>query len=342
MVTGFDRLNALSNGTTIDRIPIFCNLIDQGAKELGMPIKEYFSNGEYVAEAQIKLREKYDYDCLWSLFYAGKEAELLGSKKTIFYDNGSPNVGHMVIKDYNDIHKLEIPDDITSHPAFEQQLKCLKRLKKEAAGKYPICAYITSSMTIPALLIGMEKWIDLLLFGPTEVRDELISKCFDFFVKHFQAYKKAGADIFVYANPFGSTDFISMKQFQSITMPWMKKEFDAVGTDGVVYYCGSCRMNSVIDQVITNFGIKTFYLSPMDDIKEAKQIIAGRAIAAGVINDIELVRWGKTEIRNEVKRMLEAGMPGGKFFFGTLVMPYSIPDINIKYMIDAVKEFGRF
>jgi len=80
----------------------------------------------------------------------------------------------------------------------------------------------------------------------------------------------------------------------------------------------------------------------MDDIKEAKQIIAGRAIAAGVINDIELVRWSKTEIRNEVKRMLEAGMPGGKFFFGTLVMPYSIPDINIKYMIDAVKEFGRF
>jgi uroporphyrinogen decarboxylase len=100
-------------------------------------------------------------------------------------------------------------------------------------------------------------------------------------------------------------------------------------------------MNSVIDTVIEKLDLKTFYLSPMDDIAQAKKIIAGRALAAGVINDIELVRWTKDEIRNEVKRMFEAGMPGGKFFFGTLTMPYDIPEENIKYMLDSVYEFGQ-
>jgi uroporphyrinogen decarboxylase len=32
---------------------------------------------------------------------------------------------------------------------------------------------------------------------------------------------------------------------------------------------------------------------------------------------------------------------GNKFFFGTVLMPYGIPDANIKAMIDAAKEFGR-
>jgi len=171
MVTGIERLTALVNGTIIDRVPVFCNLIDQGAKQLGLSIQEYFSNGEYVAEAQLKMREKYGYDSLWSLFYAGREAELLGCNKMIFPKNGPPNVGHMIIKNYDDIHKLQIPEDITTHPAFEQPLKCLKILKKEAGGKYPICAYTTSSMTLPAMLMGMEKWMELLLFGPTDIRD---------------------------------------------------------------------------------------------------------------------------------------------------------------------------
>jgi uroporphyrinogen decarboxylase len=225
MVTGNERLAALREGRIIDRVPVFCNLFDQGANELGITIKDYFSNGEYVAEAQLKMREKYRYDSLWSLFYAGKEAEILGCHTMIYAQNGPPNVGHMVIKNYDDVHKFEIPADITEHPAMAEPLKCLKILKQEAGGKYPICAYLTSSMTLPAMLMGIEKWMELLLFGPTSIRDELLEKCSAFFNQHHAAYKKAGADIFVYSNPFGSTDFVSMNQFNELSLPWMHKDF---------------------------------------------------------------------------------------------------------------------
>jgi uroporphyrinogen decarboxylase len=183
--------------------------------------------------------------------------------------------------------------------------------------------------------------MELLLFGPPEVRDELLEKCSDFFSKHLMAYKNAGADVFVYSNPFGSTDFVTLKQFHDLSLPWIVRDLQDVGTDGIVYYCGSARMNNVIDELIKTLAIKTFYLSPLDDISQAKQIIAGRAMAAGVINDIELVRWTKGEIRSEVKRMFDAGLPGGRFFFGTLVMPYAIPKESIQYMLEAVYEFGR-
>ncbi len=342
MITGMERLAAAAQGETSDRIPVFCNLLDQGAKELGIPLKEYYSKGEHVAEGQLRMREKYGYDNLWSLFYVGKEAELLGCRKIIFAEDGPPNVGEMVIRNHDDIARLKVPDDIAAHPAFDEELKCLRILKAEAGGTYPICAYITASMTLPAILMGMEKWMGLLLSGPADLRDELLVKCSDFFRKEITAYRDAGADIFVYSNPFGSTDFLPMKYIDEVSFPWMERDLNPVGTQGVVYYCGGARMNPVIDRVIKRLGISTFYLSPMDDIAEGKRIIGGRALCAGVINDIPLMDWSRDDIRREVGRMLDKGMPGGKFFFGTLVMPYGITEENIRAMLEAAYEFGRY
>jgi uroporphyrinogen decarboxylase len=340
-MNGMERLSAAINGTPADRIPVFCNLLDQGAKELGLSIEEYYQNGEHVAEAQLSMREKYGYDCLWSLFYVGKEAELLGCSKMIYAKDGPPNVGEMVIRKYDDIAKLQVPDDIASHPAFAEELKCLRILKSEAGGKYPICAYLTASLTLPAILMGIEKWLQMLMMGPYDLRDELLAKCSSFFQKQIAAYRAAGADVLVYSNPFGSTDFIPRKFFNELSLPWMERDLGPGGTAGIVYYCGSARFNNVIEVVIDRLGIGVFYLSPLDDVAEGKQLVAGRGLTCGVINDIKLIDWNRDQVRAEVKRIIDAGKPGGKFLFGTLVMPYDIPEENIREMLTAAYEYGR-
>jgi len=342
MITGMDRLVAAIKGEKSDRIPVFCNLIDQGAKEMGLTPREYYANGDYVAEAQLRMQARYGYDNVWSLFYVGKEAELLGCQKILYDKHGPPNVEEFVIKSYDDIDRLEVPADLTQHPAFAEELKCLALLKREAGGKSPICAYISSSMTLPTMLMGMEKWMELLFFGPAAAREALLAKCHDFFVKEVKAYRDGGADVLIYSNPFGSTDTVPMKYFLEHSLPWIEKDIAAVGTAGMVYYCGMSSFNKVIDIVLARTGLGVYYLSPLDDIAEGKRIIAGRGLTCGVINDIRLIDWGRDEIRAEVKRMIEAGMPGGKFLFGTGVMPYDIPEANIRAMLEAAYEFGRY
>lgn len=342
MITGMDRLVAAINGEPSDRIPVFCNLLDQGVKELKLAsLQDYYQNGEYIAEAQLKMREKYGYDNVWSLFYVGKEAELLGCKKIIFSTEGPPNVEHFVIQSYEDIHKLEIPDNILEHPIFAEELKCLRILKREVGGRYPICGYVTASMTLPALLMGMDKWFELLFLGDPQVRDELLAKCSLFCQRHIAALRAEGVDVIVYANAFGSTDFMPLQHILKTGIPWMQKDLSG-GVNGIVYYCGGARFNKVIEAIITQLGIQTYYLSPLDDIAEGKQIINGRALTCGVINDIKLIDWTESQIRDEVKRMLTAGLPNGKFLFGTILMPYNIPERNIRAMLDTVYEFGRY
>ena len=125
MNNGMERLVAAINGTPADRIPVFCNLLDQGAKELNIPLEEYYSSGEHVAEAQLRMLRKYGHDNVWSLFYVGREAELMGCKKILFAQEGPPNVMDFVIGSLDDIDTLQIPERLEDHPSFAEQTPVL-------------------------------------------------------------------------------------------------------------------------------------------------------------------------------------------------------------------------
>jgi uroporphyrinogen decarboxylase len=340
-MTPLEILAAALNGTPAPRIPVFCNLPDHGARELGMCAKEYFSKGEYVADAQLRMRQRYGYDNIWSLHYAGKEAELLGCREILFADDGAPNVSDFVIKSLDDIARLEIPADITQHPAWQPIADCLKILHSEIGATHPICAYVTASTTLPSILMGMEKWMELFLLGPFDLRDELLQKCSNFFQQEIAAMRALGANVLIYSTPFGSPYFVSRKQIEQIVMPWMRRDLLPGGSEGVVYYCGMAPFNDVIDLVFDELHIKTHYISPLADITEAKHLVGTRGLTCGVIDDIKMIHWSPEQTRAEAKRIVEIGKTGGHFLFGNGVMPMAVPAANIQAMVDAGFEYGR-
>jgi len=337
---GLSRLTAALRGEAADRMPIFCNLLDQGARELGMPLREYYADGLAVAEGQLRMQRRYGYDNLWSLFYVGKEAELLGCRKIHFAADGPPNVGELVIREPGDVERLRVPEDPAAEPAFAEPARCLAELRRRAGGTAPICAYLTATMTLPALLMGMERWMDLLLNGPFALRDQLLDKCHQFFVREVEAYRRLGADVLLYSNPFGCTEIVPPRLFRELSLPWVARDVAAVGTEGLVYYCGSAASNAVLEPVLRRTGIGAYYLSPLDDLAEALRILDGRALCCGIINDIKLATWSREEIFAEVRRLMHTGRASARFLFGTLVMPYSIPEANIQALMDAARLYS--
>lgn len=335
-------LSAAIMGKPAPRIPVFCNLLDQGAKVLNLSPKAFFSNGQYVAEAQLILQKRYGHDNVWSLHYVGKEAELLGCQKILFAANGVPNVEDFVIKDLDDIANFEVPADITQHPAWQSIADCMAILHNAVGRTHPICAYVTASTTLPAILMGMDKWMELFLLGPFDLRDELLRKCSLFFQQHLAALKAAGANVLVYSSPFGSPYFLSKAQIQQHIVPWMLQDLQGTDRAALVYYCGMAPFNNVIDLVFDELNITTHYISPLADLAEAKRIIHTRGLTCGVIDDIKMIHWTEEQTRAEVKRIIDIGKPGGHFLFGTGVMPLSIPEANIRAMVDAALDYGRW
>ena len=339
-MTPLQILDAALHGKPAPRIPIFCNLLDQGAREMKLAPKDYFSDGACVAETQLRFLKRYGHDNVWSLHYVGKEAELLGCENILFAENGPPNVADFVIKSWDDIAKFEIPEDITQHPAWQTIKDCLSVLRQEVGMTHAVCAYVTASTTLPAILMGMDKWMELLLLGPIDLRDELLRKCNQFVQQHITALRAAGANVLVYSSPFGSSYFVNKKTLHHLVMPWMQRDVAVGGAADMVYYCGMAPFNDVIDEVFTQLHIKSHYISPLADLAEAKQLINTRGLTCGIIDDIKMIHWSETETRAEVKRIIEIGKTGGHFLFGTGVMPLSIPESNIKAMLDAAFEYG--
>ena len=341
MITGSDRLRAALTGTPCDRIPVFCNLLDQGAREMGVSLAEYYANPVCVAEAQLLMRARYGYDNLWSLFFVGKEAEFFGCREFLFAEDGPPNVADYVIKEWDDIRRLEVPEDVAGHPAFAPVAENLRILRKATHGRQPICAYVTAASCLPVLLMGMESWMELLMMGPVELRDELLAKCSLFFAREVAAYRAAGADVLVYSTPFGSLDMATPKLFRDVIMPSMVRDLAPGGTAGVVYYAGSARVTRVVEAVMDQLGVTCFYLSPLEDVAAAKALIGERGLTCGAVNDIEMVHWSEQRVREETARIVDAGKPGGRFLFGTVVMPMAIPEANIRAMLETAFERGR-
>jgi len=334
-MNAMERVGTVLQGELPDRVPIFGNLLEQGAKELGLSIEEYYSKGEYVAEGQLRMRERYGYDNLSGFFYAGKDAEMLGCRKIIFSKCGPPNVGHFIIQKDDDIVDLDIPEDVSQLPAFEELSTCIRILRREAGGVYPIGGSVVGTFSFPALLMGIDRWLALLTGGPESLRRELLQKCSEFCIREIQALRKAGVDMVSYSNPVASADFITLSQFKDLALEWIIRDIEAVGPEGITYFNGGGRINPMLAPIIENTGIPAYYINPLDDVAEAKRIIGNKGVSSGVINDIRLLDWAHAEIDREVKRIMDAGAEGGRFFFGTLVMPYLIPEENIRALFDA-------
>jgi uroporphyrinogen decarboxylase len=328
-------------GQTPERVPIVCNLVDQGAQELGISLRQYYASGERVAEGQLRLREKYGYDTLMGMFYSALDVELLGCERIVYAKDGPPNVGQLVIRTPGDIHRLQVPADPREHPRFQELARCIGILKREAAGKYPILAPVTASFTLPAMLMGIDAWMHLFLTGEAQQRDLLLAKCSQFCALQIAALREAGADLIVYVNPVASATFITLAQFRQLALPWVLQDLGPAGPAGVVYFNGGGRINPMLADLLATTGIGAYYLNPFDSITEAKGIIAGRGLVAGAINDIRLMDWTPAEIDRQVAQIMEDGKPGGGFIFGTLLMPYAIPEANIRALMAAALRHGR-
>lgn len=341
-MTGTDRFGCVMSGKLPDRVPIICNLLEQGAAEIGVGIEAYYADGALVAEGQLALQQKYGYDQLWGFHYTAADVEMLGSSFTIFADDGPPNVGDLIIKSPEDIKKLRIHEGMFDTPAHQRLCRTISILKKAKGGELPVLGLTTGSFSLPPILMGVDKWFDLLYSDDDYLSNLLLDKCSDFVQLKIQSLFDAGIDMISYSNPLGTATFITQNQFKKQVLPLVQRDTAISGTDGIVYFSGGGVLNPMLEPLMANTTFSAFYIHPFDDIHEAKKRIGSSGILAAPINDIPLIHQSEQQIHDQVKKIMETGAPGGRFVFGTLVMPLAIPTDNIRYLMEAAKAYGVY
>jgi uroporphyrinogen decarboxylase len=332
-VTPLEALGRTLAGERV-RPLVLCNLLEQGAREVGASLRDYYADGELVAEGQLRLRARYGHDAVWALLYVAKEAELLGAPPSsiAFVDDGPPTLARPPYASPEAALATPLPDDLRDQAAMREPLRCLRALRREVGGRVPIVTYVTASTTLPALLLGMEAYMALLLDGPSPALDALLARCSDVARREIALYREEGADVVLYASPFASTDLLPRPLVERVVLPWVERDL-APRSDGVVFYAGAARVADTAGLVRQRVGLRAFYPGPTDDLAAVRRAVGPDALVAGVVNDVRLVDGSMDDVRAEVRRVF-AHAPGGPFLFGTVLMPLAMPEPHVRALVD--------
>ena len=146
-----------------DQAPLFLLATLHGAKELGMPLQDYFSSAANVVAGQLRLLEKFRSDCLYPFFYAALETEAWGCE-VCFRPDGPANAGPPFLKAAG-IDTLRAPR-VGEAPGLQRALRAITGLKARVGDTVPIIGVVISPFSLPVMQMGFDRYLELIHEDP--------------------------------------------------------------------------------------------------------------------------------------------------------------------------------
>ncbi len=322
-----------------DRVPLFLLTSMQGAKELNMSLKDYYASAESLAEAQIRMKIKYNNDCYYSFFYAPVETEAYGAD-VIYKDDGPVNSGRPFITTAKDIETLRIPA-IEEAPSLQKVILATRLLKQEAGDQTPIIGVVMSPFSLPVMQMGFESYLDLIHEEP-ELFKKLMQKNEEFCVKWANAQLEAGATAICYFDPVSSPTIIPPELYRKTGFLVAQKTISQIkGATATHLASGRCLD---ISEDLCQTGTYVVGVSMEEDLKIVKNTFSNKLTVLGNLNGIEMCRWTAEEAENHVKTAIQKAGKGGGFILSDNhgEIPYQVSEKTLIAISDAVQKWGNY
>ncbi len=338
-ITSLQRVLTTLGHQEPDRVPFFLLVTMHGAKELGLSIKEYFSKAENVVEGQLRLRAKYQHDCIYNFFYASLEVEAWGSE-IIYRDDGPPNSGAPFIRNVDDIKNLE-PPQVEKIPCLTKVLKATELLKESVGDDAPIIGVVVSPFSLPVMQMGFDRYIELMYERP-DLFGKLMKINEKFCIEWANAQLKAGATAICYLDPVSSTT-ISTKEMYLKTGFEVAKRAIARINGPTATHMASGRCLPIIGD-IAKTGTTIIGVSRQEKLDELKAVCQNRLSILGNLNGIEMRRWSSEQAEAEVKKTISQAGSGGGFILSDNhgEIPWQVPDEVLMAISEAVHKWGQY
>lgn len=338
-MSSLERVLATMTHKQPDRVPVFPILLLQGAAELGMGLADYFSKGANWAQGQLKLRQKFGHDCVVGIPHVVQDITAFGSK-VMYWEKGPPSPGGMAIHNWQDVDRLTVPDP-KSVPELVETLKALEILAKEVKGDVPIIGAVIAPFSLPSMLMGTEKWMDLLLFEEPSVREQVMGRMLEISTEFSAAWAnaqlEAGADVIVLADGMASAAVLTRQQFINFALPTLKAVIPQI--NGFVVHEGVGHLHPMLD-LLVDLGLLGVILSHLDDLAKCRAIVGDKLALIGNLNNIEMTRWSPEEMTRRCEAALDAiPCPGYVLSAQGPEIPLGVSDEAIRAMVEAPRNW---
>lgn len=305
---------------------------------IGVKVGDIISNSEMQARGMKAVAERTDAAASVSFMDLSVEAECFGAK-IVFSDDEVPTVDGRIIEDIEDADTIEIP--AVGSGRTQIYIDAIKQAKALITDR-PVLAGIIGPYSLAARLLDVSEMM-MDCYDDPDSAHIVLQKTTEFLLSYARAYKEAGADGIVMAEPVAG--LLSPSLEEEFSSPYVKRIVDELQDDSFIVIYHNCGDNvpKMLDS-ITSTGCAAYHFGNAVDIaRDIMPKISSDTFVMGNIDPAGTLKMGTPEkVRAEVLDLLGKCSGYKNFLLSSgCDIPHSAPWENLDAFFAASKEFFK-
>ncbi len=302
---------------------------------IGSTVKELISDSELQAKGMQAVAENTDAAASVSLMDLSVEAECFGATVR-FSDDEVPAVIGQLIHDMDEAEALEVPKVGSARSGI--YIDAIRKAAERITDR-PILAGEIGPFSLAARLLDLSE-IMMCCYDDPDMVHLILDKVTAFLIEYAKAYKAAGANGIVMAEPVAG--LLSPNMEAEFSAPYVKRIVDAVQDDEFVICYHNCGDNTLLmtDSILTT-GAAAYHFGNAIDLRAMLEKMPSDVLVMGNVDPAGVLRMGTEDaVRAETLRVLEScsGYPNFVLSSGCDIPP-ATPWKNLDAFFRASKEF---
>ncbi|MBT0663680.1 uroporphyrinogen decarboxylase family protein [Geobacter pelophilus] len=325
-------------GQPVDRLPVFAVLGAYGAKLTGVNLRTLYSDAAAYSAGQEAVLQTFGFDLVMTPFIYTAISEAFGGE-TAWSESQAPNMKRPGIKTAAAalLHPLPNPEQTAG---LSVVLEATRRLADRYKEQVPIIAVLPGPGIMPSLIIGLEQWIETVMFEE-ELAGRLLDHTAPFFVSWANALLAAGADCLVVTEGTAAAEIAPRSLFAERFLPYLTTTFTQISGPKVLHQTGG-RITHNLDLFSGLAGLVGVAVGSRDDLSEARRLIGPDMNLIGNLDNLSLPALSAGQISEMSRSCLDAAAPSGHYILSNAGadIPLTTPPENLRAMLSAAADYS--
>lgn len=335
-MAGSERVIAALKGEETDRLPLITPTSVATVESMaatGAYFPEAHTDAYKMAALAAAGPELLGFDTAAPYYSILLEAAALGCEVNWNQVDAMPSIKKNPLQKWSD---WRMPADFLDREPVKALLTAIRLLKKRYGRRIAIVGKVIGPWTLAYHLCGVQNFLLGLVLEPEAAR-ELLVRLLAVPLKLAAAEKEAGADVLTWADHV-TDDLVSAAAYREFLLPLHQQARLQLPEDMpvILHTCGR-----VTDRLayFARTGFTAFHFDSRNPAAEILTLANGRIRLIGGINNPQTLLNGKpAEVREEVTRLLQAGI---RLVAPECAVPLRTPNQNLKAIVQAVRDFSR-
>lgn len=337
-MNSLERVMGVVTGQPVDRPPVFAVLGAYAARSSGVPLRALYEDAAAHVRGQLALREAFGFDLVIAPFDFSAIGEAFGGQ-TAWFEHQAPNLRRPAVGTAAEALALTWPSPAAEMGRLQVCPRAAEALAAACGSETPVFGILPGPGGFPALIMGMESWVDTLLFDQARAR-ELLARSVEWLAGWAARLVAAGVTALIMPEPAACSDVLPRGLFLDTLEAPLLSLLPRLGAPVVVHHTGG-RVTHLLDRLAT-WPILGVAVGARDDLVEARELLGPGKLLVGNLDNLAFPGWSPEQVAVEARARLEQAFGAGPFILSSSGgdIPLSTPPDTLRALVAACAGFG--